>query len=90
MTVRQIVQDYLKENGYDGLHCHEEDNSLGGCGCGIADLMMECGFLCDDCEPAYLHRLSDCMKCFDYQKCDPPVVCDTESAYCGRENDWNA
>ncbi len=49
MTVKEIVIEYLKANGYDGL-CREE------CGCGLNDLCP-----CDDnpyfdCEPAYHHE----------------------------------
>jgi hypothetical protein len=43
MTVREIIEAYLKEHGYDGL-CDDE------CGCSIDDLMECCsGF----CEPGY-------------------------------------
>ncbi len=47
MNVRQIVEQYLKENGYDGLY------SKGDCACVASDLMP-----CDDgfsnCESGYL------------------------------------
>jgi hypothetical protein len=81
VTVREIVQEYLKKNGYDGLHSHAEDNRYAGCGCGIDDLMMDCGFQCDDCEPAYLHSLFGCVKCLDYSECEP----EKNPAFCGQK-----
>lgn len=33
-TVRQMMEEYLKENGFDGLY-----NENGDCGCVIGDLM---------------------------------------------------
>ena len=47
ITVIEIISDYLKNNGYDGLY-NEHDE----CGCGINDLAP----CCDnplECEPAY-------------------------------------
>lgn len=48
MTVRKIVKDYLKANGYAGLAGDE-------CGCSLDDL-APCG--CDplECKPADLHK----------------------------------
>ena len=61
MNVRQIISDYLKANGYDGLY-----NSI-GCGCGIND-MIPCQDCCiDNCEPAYHHECKDCQ---DKDNCD--------------------
>jgi len=54
MTVTEIVWDYLKSHGYDGL-CGDE------CGCGLDDLMP-----CDrhtDCVPGYIHRNCKCGTC---------------------------
>jgi hypothetical protein len=61
MTVKEIVTNYLKENGYDGL-CGND------CECLLDDLL-----LCDDayedyCEPAYRYEYltdeeADCSKC---------------------------
>jgi len=48
MTVKEIVQTWLTEHGYDGLCCED-------CGCG-GDIFMDCcseGI--DDCQPAYRH-----------------------------------
>jgi len=47
MTVKEIVEAYLKENGFDGLAGFD-------CGCNFDDL-MDCAFNCDHCEPGYLH-----------------------------------
>jgi hypothetical protein len=49
MTAKDIIRDYLKEHGFDGLCCTHCDP----CGCGLDDL-APCGndgIL--DCEPAY-------------------------------------
>ena len=51
MTVRDIVRDYLRKHGYDGLY-----NDAGDCACLIDDLMpcTACeGAYVDDCEPGY-------------------------------------
>jgi len=51
MTVRDIIQEYLKKNGYDGLY-----NEAGDCACLVDDLMpcTACeGVYVDDCEPGY-------------------------------------
>ena len=48
MTVKEIVADYLKTNGFDGL-CREN------CGCGL-DNLFPCEFdgdMFSGCEPAY-------------------------------------
>ena len=44
MTVEEIVRDYLKENGYDGLCEH-----IGACACSVDDL-APCGEIQNDCE----------------------------------------
>ena len=54
MTVKEIVEKYLKENKFEGLYSSE-------CGCDIEDL-MPCGSLIDKCIPG--HR-KDCGKCID-------------------------
>lgn len=46
-TVRQIVAEYLKANGYDGLF----DGF--GCGCGVDDLMLCMNEICMDCRAGY-------------------------------------
>lgn len=53
MTVKEIVIEYLKENGYDGL-CNNS------CGCGIDDL-FPCSFENTDiCETAYKVACKGC------------------------------
>lgn len=45
-SVRDIVAEYLKEKGYDGLY---NDSN---CACEISDL-IPCGNGCEDCEAGY-------------------------------------
>jgi len=46
MTVKEIVAEYLKQNGFGGLH--------GECDCGcFLDDLIPCGEGCDTCEAAY-------------------------------------
>jgi len=60
MNVKQIVLQYLKDNGYDGLA-----NDNGECGCDLEDL-MPCGFQDTFCvaahkeKPAPDSEFSDC------------------------------
>jgi len=54
MTVKDIIIEYLKNNGYDGLY-----NRWGQCACLIDDLVPCCGGI-DECEPGYVHK-SDCI-----------------------------
>ena len=70
-TVKEIVEDYLSANGYDGLFHGEGD----GCGCGIDDLMC-CGYVNEDCEPAY-HHPEDCQceTCTEYRNKIGKTVC---------------
>jgi hypothetical protein len=51
MTVREIIENYLKENGYDGL-CSDE------CGCQIGDL-CPCESYMFNCVPGYLHKCDE-------------------------------
>ncbi len=44
MDCKEIIEEYLKKNGYDGLVGDE-------CGCCLDDL-MPCGECCHECEPA--------------------------------------
>ena len=48
MTVIEIVKEYLKSNGFDGL-CGDE------CGCGLDDLVA-CDGDFSQCSPAYKHK----------------------------------
>jgi hypothetical protein len=45
MTVKQILEEWLKARGYDGL-CNAH------CGCKL-DNLIPCGECFDDCEPGY-------------------------------------
>jgi hypothetical protein len=58
-NVAEIVIDYLKRNGYDGL-CNND------CGCDF-DKFMPCDCPCSDCEPAHkvLCKEKDCDDCAD-------------------------
>ena len=54
MTTREIVEKYLKDNGFDGLA--EED-----CGCSIGDL-MPCDNPSPDCRAGHKTLCKDCPK----------------------------
>lgn len=61
-NVREIVQHYLKANGFDGLY-----NEVGPCGCSIDDLMAcdGCGGV-DICVPGYKIDCETCAhRCID-------------------------
>lgn len=47
MTVKEIVEKYLKDNGFDGLASEV-------CGCGVEDGLAPCD-MCNifECQPAY-------------------------------------
>ncbi len=47
-TVAEILRQYLKMHGYDGLCCQGGD----GCGCGMNDF-IPCQDAIDNCAPAY-------------------------------------
>lgn len=67
-TAKQIVKDYLIENGYDGL-CGDE------CSCEIDDLMA-CGEFGSDCVPGWNAVCKGCEEFGD--KCivaDPEKKC---------------
>jgi hypothetical protein len=69
MTTTEIVANYLKQNGYDGLHSHPVNNKYGGCGCSV-EILFGCQEYNGDCEPAYKHTKNECKKCPDYIKCE--------------------
>lgn len=56
MTVKEIMREWLKSHGYDGL-CNP-----GYCGCDLDDLMACCNDSVTMCEPAYKRR---CYRCMD-------------------------
>jgi len=46
-TVHEIIIDWLKNHGYDGLYAEDVD-----CGCELSDL-IPCGFIQRDCRAGY-------------------------------------
>ena len=50
MKVKKIVENYLKEAGYEGLFSADAE-----CGCELSDL-IPCDNPCGDCEPGYKHQ----------------------------------
>jgi len=54
MTVKEIVQAYLKANGFDGL-CYDK------CGC---DGSMPCGENVIDCKPAVIKPCEGCADAY--------------------------
>ncbi len=61
MNVAEIVIQYLKDNGFDGL-CG------GGCGCGLDDL-QPCAEDFSDCKPGY-KTIANCPECDSENFCD--------------------
>ena len=53
-NIKQMVADYLKANGYDGLY-----NTIGseGCGCEIGELFpcSDINVSCEECRAGYKH-----------------------------------
>lgn len=47
VNILEIINDYLKANGYEGLV-----NTTNECGCGVDDL-APCGDITSDCEGAH-------------------------------------
>lgn len=47
MNVKEIVAEYLKTNGFDGLHAEDQ------CGCRLDDL-IPCDDACGSCTAGYL------------------------------------
>ena len=61
MTVKEIVQEYLKQNGYEGLFCDE-------CGCEIDDL-MPCDSPIMDCKAGYKGECPGGEICDGFPEC---------------------
>jgi hypothetical protein len=76
MTVREIVEEYLKAHGYGGL-C----NGYLGCGCVVGDLMPCEMDTQHDCEPGYIHYCENCALVKDGCDSDARQE-DSDSAYC--------
>jgi hypothetical protein len=45
MIAKEIIEKYLRDNGYDGLY-------YDGCGCSFEEL-LECEEYCGQCKPGY-------------------------------------
>jgi hypothetical protein len=56
MKCKEIVVEYIKKNGFDGLFCSDVS-----CGCGLDDL-APCSCDMSGCEPAYAFK-SKCKGC---------------------------
>ena len=48
MTVRKIVEAFLKANGYDGLVNHDAE-----CGCALGDGFVPCDGMMEKCNAGY-------------------------------------
>jgi hypothetical protein len=55
MTCKEIIKNYLTDNGFDGL-CYEE------CGCSTGDF-MPCRESYTDCVPAYAYEIKHGKVC---------------------------
>ena len=56
MTVKDIIAEYLRQNGFTGLRGDD-------CGCGIDDICPLCAENILGCEPGYVHDGTDCGNC---------------------------
>lgn len=65
MNIEDIVKEYLKNNGFDGLA--DADN---GCACSLNDL-FPCGESCLECEPAY-NVICNEKACDAREHCESP------------------
>jgi len=55
MNLQDIVKNYLKDNGFDGLYNPDDP-----CGCSKDDLFpCACGFFPRDCNPGYRCKLDE-------------------------------
>ena len=59
MNVREIVKQWLRQQGYDGLYHPSLE-----CGCQVGDL-MPCDEACETCRPGY-RRAADPATGFDF------------------------
>ena len=63
MNIKEIVSDYLKKNGYDGLY-----STIERCGCLLDDLMPCSGLHLPpingfECKPGYRHDIAADEEC---------------------------
>ena len=63
MKLKEIVAEWLKEHGYDGLYCETS------CGCKIDDL-MPCDEPGTDCQPGYI------VPCPGPERCEADGDCE--------------
>lgn len=65
MTIKEIVEKYLFDNGFDGL------TNCDGCGCLLYDL-MPCDGSCEQCQPGYIvdcdHACGENITCISPEK----------------------
>jgi hypothetical protein len=75
MTVKEILIEWLKTRGYDGL-CYDD------CGCGLNDF-MPCQSSCELCKPAYEWQ---CSREERIEACDSEIAayCDEKECQCYR------
>lgn len=60
-TIKEIISEWLKENGYQGLFNDDIE-----CGCGL-DSLFPCGLFSSFCAAAYEFR---CYKCVHFDGCE--------------------
>lgn len=53
MTVKEIIENFLVANGYDGLYNEDVD-----CACKLDDL-MPCGYSSPECKAGYLIQVEE-------------------------------
>lgn len=76
-TIREIISEYLEKYGFDGLV-----NTDAECGCSNDELFL-CESSCDECQPAYIHKCSECTT-EDKEKCELDVDRENINAGCFR------
>jgi hypothetical protein len=72
-TVKEIVFEYIKNNGYDGL-CYPDMR----CGCTVED-DIPCGENFQDCIPG--HKVH-CNECNEQNNCDNYKECHSQHMWC--------
>jgi len=78
-SVTEIVEQYLKQNGFSGLvHADTE------CGCPLDDLRL-CGESWADCAPGHQHFYG--VDCDDNSDCCQDVCESIKDSWCIREKD---
>ena len=69
ISVQQIMEKYLKDNGFDGLF-----NEDGECACSLGDELIPCGELCVECQAGYKVPCSKSDECENYDPHDWHMV----------------